>query len=903
MRITHCLIAPGIVAISLIWGSPFCESKFQSAYGKENAAAATDAKSSSSESDTSRTRSGLRVLYDFSSSSGAVIKDRSGVGKPINLRIDDTKAVRRSAGSLEVRGKTLIRSEKSASKITESVRRSGKITIEAWIKSAKTNQSGPARIVTLSKSSNQRNFTLGQDGDRFDVRLRTTETSSNGLPSVNSARTSLTRELTHVVYTRDRAGRTRFYINGEPSEEGDVAGNTSNWDGSHALALANELSKNRPWLGTYYLVAIYNRVLSHQEIEQNFQAGARADAAPALVTQQDHAAQHFNTEIAPLLSRHCLECHDSSSREGGLDLSRKDAALAGGESGSVIVAGKAADSLLWEFVESDTMPEDRPPLSPQEKILVRKWIDDGAVWSLNVIDPAIYAHDRRGGENWLRRLTVPEYIETVRSAVGVDIAREAREILPPDVRADGFSNTAYNLNVDLKHVEAYARLAEIIVGRMDVMAFAAQFSKSQKFTDKDMGTLISKMGKWLLRGPLEEHEIIAYRGISTTIASAGGDFKDAASYIIEAMLQSPRFIYRIENQRGDGTAWPVDEYELASRLSYIVWGGPPDKELMRAADAGDLDRSGVEAQVRRMLEDPRAIDRSARFIYEWLNLARLDNLQPNPDKFPKWSKKLAADMREETLAFFKDVIWKQQRPLSDLLSAQVTFATPRLADHYGLPSRDAGNDNELSLYDLSSVPSRGGLLTQGSVLTVGGDEASMVTRGLFVLHDLLRGVVKDPPPCVDTRPVPSKPGLTQRGVAEGRIANSACGGCHAKFEPLAFGLEKFDGLGAFRDTDEHGNKLRDDGEILFPGTAKPVAYQTSAELMQLLAGSERVRQSITWKLTQFALARPLVAADAPVLERIHESAQKGGGTYASLITAIVMSDLVQLTRTEPASDQ
>ena len=174
-------------------------------------------------------------------------------------------------------------------------------------------------------------------------------------------------------------------------------------------------------------------------------------------------------------------------------------------------------------------------------------------------------------------------------------------------------------------------------------------------------------------------------------------------------------------------------------------------------------------------------------------------------------------MREETLAYFEEVVWKQNRPLADLLNAQLTFVTPRLAQHYGLKLDKGESADELIRCDLSNVPGRGGLLTQGSVLTVGGDEASMVTRGLFVLHELLRGVVRDPPPCVDTTPVASKPGLTQRAVAESRIANQKCAGCHARFEPLAFGLEQLDGLGAFHETDEHGNKLRDDGSILFPG--------------------------------------------------------------------------------------
>jgi hypothetical protein len=202
---------------------------------------------------------------------------------------------------------------------------------------------------------------------------------------------------------------------------------------------------------------------------------------------------------------------------------------------------------------------------------------------------------------------------------------------------------------------------------------------------------------------------------------------------------------------------------------------------------------------------------------------------------------------------------------------------------------------------LTSVPSRGGLLTHGSVLTVGGDDASTVTRGLFVMHELLRGVVRDPPPGVDTTPVPSKPGLTQRAVAEMRLANKSCVGCHAKFEPLSFGLEKFDGLGSFHDNDEHGNQLRDDGSILFPGQEEAVKFKTSAELMDLLARSDRVRETFAWKVTQFAIGRPLVAADAPLVAEIHRASQQAGGTYPSLMTAIVTSDLVLMTRTEAAN--
>ena len=559
---------------------------------------------------------------------------------------------------------------------------------------------------------------------------------------------------------------------------------------------------------------------------------------------------------------------------------------------------------LWQFVESGEMPKDRDALSDADKAALKNWIVDGAVWPDGTIDPAVYAQDGHAGDIWIQRLTRSEYIETVRGATGIDISKEADQLLPKDLRADGFSNTAYNLNVDLQHVTAYAQLAEIAVERLDVPAFAGRFSRNRSIEDKPMRELVSKMGKWLLRGPLSEDEVALYRGIATTVAAAGGGYEESVSLVIEAMLQSPRFIYRVENQRGDGTVWPVNDYELASRLSYILWGGPPDEALFKAADAGELLQADVLKQhVNRMLKDRRAVERSMQFIDEWLNLGRLDSLSPNTEKFPEWNSGLARAMRLETLAYFEEVAWKQNRPLSDLLNAQVTFATAELAKLYGLPESPVGGgdspDGLPNRYDVSSVPGRGGLLTQGSVLTVGGDEASMVSRGLFVLHELLRGVVSAPPPGVNTVPPPTKEGLTQRLIAEGRIADKNCGGCHARFEPLAFGLEKFDGIGVWREKDEHGNKLRDDGEILFPGTAKPIKFQTSAELMNLLAGSDRVKESLTWKVAQFAVGRPLTAVDVPVLKQVHETADKNGGTYTAAISAVVTSDLVLKTRTEP----
>lgn len=603
--------------------------------------------------------------------------------------------------------------------------------------------------------------------------------------------------------------------------------------------------------------------------------------------ERDHDGQDvFADQIAPLLSQHCLECHDSASRKGGLDLSRKSAVIVGGDSGALIVAGNAGESLLWQSIEFDQMPHDREPLSDAQKAVVKSWINGGAEWTVDVVDPSIY-RDTRAPQKWVQRLTVDEYIATVASAVGVDIADQARAILPPDQRADGFANTAYNLNVDFGHVEAYSKMADLIVERMDVVAFAKPYDKDRTMTDKNMRALIEKMGPRILRGPLGGEEVALYRGVSTTVAASGGDYRDAVAYVIRAMLQSPRFLYRIENQAADSGA--VTGYELASRISYVMWGAPPDDVLYQAAKRGDLSDPKKRAkQVQRMESDPRAVDRSVDFVSQWLDLNRLSNMKPDAERFPDWSDSIAADMRSETIAFFKDLVWQQRRPMSDLIDAQFTYATPQLARHYGIePAGDS-----MQRYDLSSVPSRGGLLTQGSVLTIGGDDASMVTRGLFVLRDLLFSEVGDPPPGLDVTPVPTRPGRTHRTVATERIQSEACGGCHKRFEPLAFGLERFDGLGSYHQTDSYGNELREDGEILFPGQAEPVAYKTSGEMMELLSSSDRVAQCLTRKVIQFSIGRPLVAADAATVDQIHAAADKSGGTYQAIIRELLQSDLV-----------
>ncbi len=243
-----------------------------------------------------RVTQGLQALYTFDEGMGGTVFDVSGVGVPLDLRVNNTSRIKWVEGGLSVTGATLIASDEPAGKIVDAVSRSNEITIEAWIKPASATQTGPARIVTLSTDTSLRNFTLGQgvnDGSShlYGVRLRTTTSSLNGLPSLDTPHGTPSTKLTHIVYTRNASGTARLYVDGQQQAAGTVGGTLSNWNTSYRFALANEFTGDRPWLGEFQLVAIYSRALSAAEISQNLSAGSKpyeVKRAPAITRQPEN---------------------------------------------------------------------------------------------------------------------------------------------------------------------------------------------------------------------------------------------------------------------------------------------------------------------------------------------------------------------------------------------------------------------------------------------------------------------------------------------------------------------------------------------------------------------------------------------------------------------------------------
>jgi len=216
----------------------------------------------------------LVALYTFDEGSGNKVLDVSGVGTALDLTIDTPFLTTWHPGYLEIKGNVLAASPGAATKIYDACKASQEITVEAWVAPATTGQTGPARIVTMSGDTSVRNFTLAQDNDQYFMRLRTTNTDANGEPPTLSLPGTLTTNLTHVLFTRAQDGTTTLYLDGTIQGSSKVDGTFGPWDATFRFGLANEMTKNRTWLGSIHLVAVYSRALTQSEALQNLAAGA-----------------------------------------------------------------------------------------------------------------------------------------------------------------------------------------------------------------------------------------------------------------------------------------------------------------------------------------------------------------------------------------------------------------------------------------------------------------------------------------------------------------------------------------------------------------------------------------------------------------------------------------------------
>jgi len=358
----------------------------------------------------------------------------------------------------------------------------------------------------------------------------------------------------------------------------------------------------------------------------------------------------------------------------------------------------------------------------------------------------------------------------------------------------------------------------------------------------------------------------------------------SAQLAVSALLVSPSFLLRFEGDPPPGRIRSLSDYELAARLSYFIWSSLPDDELFRAAARGELHTPGqLAAQAGRMLRDPKSEALVKNFAGQWLQLRGLDEVKPDPKRFPGFDADLRAAFRRETEMFFAHVV-REDRSVMEFLDADYTFVNERLARHYGLAGVTGVEFRRVSL----DKKWRGGLLGQASILTVTSNatRTSPVKRGKWILENLFAAPPPDPPPNVPELDGAAGEKLagTLRQRMERHRADPACASCHKLMDPLGFGLENYDAVGAWRDRD--GDAAVDSGGELPDGRR----FRGPAELREILAARKgEFRRCLVEKLLTYGLGRGLEYYDACGVERIVAACAAGGDRFSVIVAEIVKS--------------
>jgi hypothetical protein len=398
--------------------------------------------------------------------------------------------------------------------------------------------------------------------------------------------------------------------------------------------------------------------------------------------------------------------------------------------------------------------------------------------------------------------------------------------------------------------------------------------------------VVAEFARRAYRRPVKPEEVTRLMQLYDLAAGQGDRFDRAVLLPLKAVLVSPNFLFRVEADPAAGQAVrPLNDFELATRLSYFLWSTMPDAELYSAAERNELRKPGVlAAHVKRMLAHPNAVALTENFAGQWLQLRNLRGLSPDPETYKSWDDALRNAMIRESELFFENVV-KEDRSVLDFLDADYTFVNDRLSWHYGIPNVRGTDFRKVKLPD----GRRGGLVSQASILTVTSNptRTSPVKRGKWIYENVL-GLQPPPvPPGVPELPKGQLKGTLRQQMEQHR-ADPSCAGCHAKLDPLGFGLENFDGIGGWRDQD---NKIRIDATGVLPDGEK---FDGPAELRKVLLGkAELFRRCLAEKLLTYATGRGLEYYDKCVLDELSLKLKAGDDRFSALVLAIVECDAFQ----------
>ena len=407
--------------------------------------------------------------------------------------------------------------------------------------------------------------------------------------------------------------------------------------------------------------------------------------------------------------------------------------------------------------------------------------------------------------------------------------------------------------------------------------------------------ILATLARRAYRRPVTGTEVVALKKFVDMAVADGQSVEQGIGLAIQAMLVSPHFLFHIERDlypNDPGRMHRVSDVELASRLSYFLWNSMPDEELLSLAERRRLNVPEVlDAQVKRMLTDPKASAMAENFAGQWLEIRNLDAIKPDPQKFPAWGPELRDAMKTETRLFF-DTILRENRPIGEFIDARYTFLNELLAKHYGI---EGVSGPEFRRVDLTT-PERGGVLTHGSVLAVSSypTRTSVVIRGKYILQNILGAPPPPPPadvPALDEQAVGTTASL--RKQMETHRTNAICASCHARMDPLGFALENYDAIGKWRTMD--GGFPVDSSGVL-PGGKR---FTNSADMRQILSARvPELTRTLTEKLLIYSLGRGLQRYDRPTVNGIAKKVAASGYGFQTLVQEVVRSLPFQSRRAE-----
>ncbi len=416
---------------------------------------------------------------------------------------------------------------------------------------------------------------------------------------------------------------------------------------------------------------------------------------------------------------------------------------------------------------------------------------------------------------------------------------------------------------------------------------------SPKEEDGCARKILSTLGRRAFRRDLTDSDLKSLFAVYQA-GRRESNFNYGIEMALRAVLVSPDFLFRVERDpsgSAPGSVHRINDFELASRLSFFLWTSIPDDQLLNLAEQGKLkDPTVLTQQVARMLEDPKSQSFASNFAGQWLYLRNLPAQTPDPDEFPQFDDSLRRAFEQETEMFFESVL-RETRPVTELLDAKFTYLNQRLAEFYKIPGVYGPQFRRVELTDSN----RCGILGQGSLLTVTSypNRTSIVQRGKWVLENLLGTPPPPPPPVPPLDPHGKNGKLSMRQAMEEHRANPTCAACHSRMDPIGFALENYDGIGGWRDQD-NGAPIDASGKL--PDGS---AFNGLGGLTSLLLGRHREEyiSTFTEKLMIYALGRGVESYDRPAMRAIMREAAKQNTTIPALIDAIVKSPEFQMRRT------